>query len=146
MSNQKLPNWARKPSHKQLVVATEKGWTVDSTGEVIVSVRDLDKKLTELFRTAPVAVVLEEKLEDTVLSETEAEEVTEEVVIPTETQTEVKSEDSVVPEQPLTENLVVEEETQKVEEKAAETKKVEDVPAVVVPKKRGPKPKVKVAE
>lgn len=37
----------RKPKHKELVVATSKGWVVDRTGEVLVRFRDLDKKLKE---------------------------------------------------------------------------------------------------
>lgn len=43
-----LPVWARKPKHKEKVIPTSKGWVVESTGEVLVSMRDLDKKLENL--------------------------------------------------------------------------------------------------
>lgn len=37
----------RKPKHKELVVATSKGWVVERTGELLVSIRGLDQKLKE---------------------------------------------------------------------------------------------------
>jgi DNA helicase IV len=43
-----LPVWARKPNSKKELVATEKGWTVKETGEVIRSCKNLDKRLLEL--------------------------------------------------------------------------------------------------
>lgn len=42
-----LPNYLRKPKHKQTVVATKLGWVVAETGELLVRVKDLDKKLAE---------------------------------------------------------------------------------------------------
>ena len=43
-----LPVWARKPKSKKELVATEKGWTINETGEVIRSCKNLDKRLLEL--------------------------------------------------------------------------------------------------
>lgn len=37
----------RKPKHKELVVATSKGWEVERTGELLVRFRGLDQKLKE---------------------------------------------------------------------------------------------------
>lgn len=45
----KLPVWARKPNHKQKVIATERGWLVEETGEILRRVNDLPTKLKELF-------------------------------------------------------------------------------------------------
>lgn len=41
------PAYLRKPSHRKTVVATSRGWVVEETGELLVKVRDLDKKLAE---------------------------------------------------------------------------------------------------
>lgn len=48
------PVWLRKPKHKELVVASSKGWIVASTGELLVSVKDLDKKLALYLGTESV--------------------------------------------------------------------------------------------
>ena len=48
----KLPTWARKPDHKKTVIATERGWTVKETGEVLRLVSDLPSKLKQLFDEA----------------------------------------------------------------------------------------------
>lgn len=45
----KLPVWARKPKHKQKVIATDRGWLVEETGEILKRVNDLPAKLKELF-------------------------------------------------------------------------------------------------
>lgn len=44
-----LPSWAKKPKHKKEVVATQKGWVVKETGEVLTSHKNLDEKLDKLF-------------------------------------------------------------------------------------------------
>lgn len=44
----KLPNWAVKPHHRQTVVATNKGWVVQDTGEILKRVNDLPRKLEML--------------------------------------------------------------------------------------------------
>jgi uncharacterized membrane protein len=44
----KLPVWARKPSHKKEVVATDRGWVVKETGEILRRVSDLPTKLRQL--------------------------------------------------------------------------------------------------
>lgn len=46
MSN--LPKWAQKPKHKKKVIATKRGWVVESTGELLSSHKDLDSKLKSL--------------------------------------------------------------------------------------------------
>lgn len=49
-----VPMWARKPSHKQKVVASKNGWIVESTGELLVSVKNLDQKLAEYLGVGTV--------------------------------------------------------------------------------------------
>lgn len=44
----KLPAWAYKPKHTGEVVASNRGWVLKSTGELLVSMQNLDKKLEEL--------------------------------------------------------------------------------------------------
>lgn len=44
----RLPNWAKKPKHKKEVIATERGWVVKETGEVLSSIRGLDTRLKSL--------------------------------------------------------------------------------------------------
>lgn len=44
----KLPVWARKPEHKKEVVATNRGWMVKETGEMLKLVKNLDERLKEL--------------------------------------------------------------------------------------------------
>lgn len=46
-SEQKIPKIFQKPKHKGTVVATARGWVVEETGELLVSVRGLADKLAE---------------------------------------------------------------------------------------------------
>lgn len=57
MTDSKVPFWARKPTHKGVVVATEKGWEVESTGELLVRVQGLSTRLTDLYKTAPTGEI-----------------------------------------------------------------------------------------
>lgn len=43
-----IPQWLVKPKYKKPLAITSKGWVDKETGELIVSVRDLDKKIKEL--------------------------------------------------------------------------------------------------
>lgn len=52
---QRVPNWLRKPSHKKEVVATEKGWVVKETGELLVRVLNLPQRIAEYFGSAQTA-------------------------------------------------------------------------------------------
>lgn len=52
----KVPAWLRKPVHKKEVVASDKGWVVKDTGELLVRVPNLITKIAEYFGTAPVLV------------------------------------------------------------------------------------------
>lgn len=45
-----LPIWAKKPKHRKEVIATDKGWVVKQTGEVLSSYKGLDQKLKELHK------------------------------------------------------------------------------------------------
>ena len=45
-----LPIWAKQPKHKKTVVATNKGWEVEETGELLASHKGLDQKLSELYQ------------------------------------------------------------------------------------------------
>lgn len=53
MSNQKLPIWARKPNHAKEVIATVKGWVVKETGEILVSIKNLDQRLKQFQKPEP---------------------------------------------------------------------------------------------
>lgn len=53
MSNQKLPLWAKKPKHTKEVIATEKGWVVKETGEILVSIKNLDQRLKQFQKPEP---------------------------------------------------------------------------------------------
>lgn len=46
-----LPKWATKPRHKNEVVASDRGWIVKDTGELLVSSKNLETKLIELHKT-----------------------------------------------------------------------------------------------
>lgn len=46
MSN-RAPAFLNKPIHKGTVVATARGWVVEETGELLVSVKNLDQKISE---------------------------------------------------------------------------------------------------
>lgn len=41
------PAFLNKPKHKDVVVATSKGWVVEKTGELLVSVKNLDQRIAE---------------------------------------------------------------------------------------------------
>lgn len=43
-----LPVWARKPKHKKELVATDRGWEVKETGELLRSTKFLKSKLEAL--------------------------------------------------------------------------------------------------
>jgi hypothetical protein len=66
--SERIPSWLRKPTHKKEVVATEKGWVVKETGELLVSVRNLSTKLAEYFGVKNVEItgITETKEEVTV--------------------------------------------------------------------------------
>ncbi|MDX1532658.1 MAG: hypothetical protein R3230_00470 [Nitrosopumilaceae archaeon] len=75
MSN--LPRWVRKPKHKENVVATERGWEVEKTNELLISHRNLASKLKEFFSDAEalkneVELVSEPDIEQDVQDKTES--------------------------------------------------------------------------
>lgn len=43
-----LPAWARKPKHKKKVIATDRGWVVEETGELLSSQANLCQRLKQL--------------------------------------------------------------------------------------------------
>lgn len=61
MSN-RAPAFLNKPIHSGTVVATARGWVVEETGELLVSVKGLDRKISEYLGTviALTPPVLEE--------------------------------------------------------------------------------------
>lgn len=61
MSN-RAPAFLNKPNHSGTVVATARGWVVEETGELLVSVKNLDKRISEYLGTviALVPPVLDE--------------------------------------------------------------------------------------
>ena len=47
MSN--MPNWLKKPRHRKHVIATDRGWVVEETGELLVSVVNMKQKMEKYF-------------------------------------------------------------------------------------------------
>lgn len=45
----KLPHWAKKPHSHKNVIATDRGWMIESTGEYLLRVRNLRQRLDELY-------------------------------------------------------------------------------------------------
>jgi hypothetical protein len=56
----RLPNWAIKPKHTKELIATNKGWEVKETGELLVRVRGLDVLLKQLEKQTDFVVEVEE--------------------------------------------------------------------------------------
>lgn len=172
--SQRLPSWAVVPKHKKTVVASSKGWIVEDTGEILVRVRDLDQKLSELgiltdfiqepeigegsitdldvitLPTSPVfvdgKVIPVIKVEDTIV-----EVVKEELIVDTALNSDpvVITVDELPPEPAVVvvEDKVLEDEDEVVAvvEKAPEAVVVGDI-VVVAKKKAGRPKKVKVEE
>lgn len=58
------PAFLNKPKHKDNVIATSRGWVVEKTGELLVSVKNLDQRIAEhlglpTFAFEPVTVTME---------------------------------------------------------------------------------------
>lgn len=53
------PFWTRKPKHKKEVIASDNGWIVKETGEILKSVKGLKEKLTKTAQTEPLSDVKE---------------------------------------------------------------------------------------
>ena len=125
----KVPAWLRKPNHKEEVVASDKGWIVKRTGELLVRVPRLKDKLAEyLGMSVSVEPLVEESLIPVESQEQKVEENTEQ-----------KIQDSMPPQAEEAKQEVeqpVQEETQAPEQTEAEEK-----PAEEQPKRRGRKPK-----
>lgn len=68
----KEPSFLRKPKHKETVVATSQGWVVERTGEILVRVRDLDKKIFAHF-----GEVVETDIVDDLIKDIDTQDVTE---------------------------------------------------------------------
>ena len=43
----KQPNWSVKPKHRKEVIATDMGWIVKDTGEILLRINGLVKKLED---------------------------------------------------------------------------------------------------
>jgi hypothetical protein len=94
--NEKIPAWLRKPAHRKEVVATDKGWAVKDTGELLVRVRDLSAKIAAYFgsdiasvSTVPVVETKQttEEVETVTKADIDTAMTTELVTKPTETET-----------------------------------------------------------
>lgn len=90
MSN-KTPNWAVKPKHRKEVVATDKGWIVKDTGEMLLRVNGLLDKLKEFNGEKVEAPKQPEKQEPKV--EEKVETKTEEPAVKEEPKAEEKKEE-----------------------------------------------------
>lgn len=120
MSEQKIPMWLRKPSHKKEVVATEKGWVVKETGEVLTRVPGLPQKIAEYFggglEVLSTPTVVEEatpveplNVEVTLVEEPTVETITTEEVQQTEVEHETTTEEVEEEEQAPVEEINKEE-------------------------------------
>lgn len=49
------PFWARKPKHKKEVIASDNGWMVKETSEILKSVKGLKEKLSKTAQTEPLS-------------------------------------------------------------------------------------------
>lgn len=144
----------RKPNHKQTVIATAKGWVVEATGEVLVSLKGLDAKINQLINGASETFVhtvdeVVDKVEDVIdellnsIDETEKDEKDSEVQEKTEDSKEEVSDETKEPDQSTDE----EESTppEDVNEDAVEKEETPPViapPVTDAPKRRGRPPKV----
>lgn len=54
----KTPSWLKKPRYRSNVVPSERGWIVESTGELLVSVVNMLSKMESL------GITLEDEIED----------------------------------------------------------------------------------
>lgn len=80
-----LPKWATAPAHEKKVVATDKGWVVEETGEILVSYKNLPQHLNELHSEINTLLANEQKqeqppeaTEETTQTESDDEETVEE--------------------------------------------------------------------
>jgi hypothetical protein len=72
----KIPMWARKPNHKKKVIATNRGWEVESTEEVLKCVRNLADKLAELAGDVDLSkIVSNEQTDEPILTYTDPDKV-----------------------------------------------------------------------
>jgi len=76
-----LPMWARKPKHKQTVVATSRGWMVLQTGEYLKIVKDLDVRLSELKQEIDYTLNVSNTEEEQVIASKTDEEEQETIII-----------------------------------------------------------------
>lgn len=56
-----LPKWAIAPAHEKKVVATDKGWVVEETGEILVSFKNLPQHLQELHADVDLFLAQEQE-------------------------------------------------------------------------------------
>jgi hypothetical protein len=45
-----IPVWLKKPEHPERLVATDRGWEVEKTGEILVSMKNLDYRIKEYVK------------------------------------------------------------------------------------------------
>ena len=73
-----LPLWARKPNHSKKVIATDRGWVVEQTGEVLKSIKGLDKRLTDLYGPETVEDSTDKAEQTTAVEDKDSEKAFEE--------------------------------------------------------------------
>lgn len=138
--SERAPSFLNKPNHKGNVVATSRGWVVESTGELLVSVKNLDQRIAEHLGLP--SVKLANTLTDVVVEQPQAAVITQAVF---ETPAVLTSADAVnalldaVVETPVVPAIV---------EEAKPVVAEVEVPAVVevVKPRRGRPPKVRTEE
>lgn len=148
----KAPAFLNKPNHKGTVVATSRGWVVEATGELLVSVKNLDQRIAEHLGLP--SVKLANTLTDVVVETPQAAVITPEVFEAPAVLTSADAVNALLdavdelpkPVAPVADVAVVEEAKPVVAE--VEVPAVVEVPAApeVVKPRRGRPPKVRTEE
>lgn len=62
-----VPSWLTRPKYSERVVASDKGWIVERTGEVLVSVVNMREKINQYFCFPVIDVPSEEEPKEPVI-------------------------------------------------------------------------------
>lgn len=79
------PSWLERPRYRERVVASKRGWIVERTGEVLVSVVNMDEKLRQYFGFDFLEVPVVEEKKVVAVEPDDAKEIVETINQITET-------------------------------------------------------------
>lgn len=74
-----LPKWAIAPQHEGRVVASDEGWVVEDTGEILVSFKNLPAHLAELHSEIEEFLEKEDEELDNAIADEESVEVPKDI-------------------------------------------------------------------